>query len=143
MPSSAAPPPIAPLRRNELLREHVKEPHDMPTQSQAARAYEAAASHRSMREQQADVFRHFNGALRAANGAGAIARARALADNRRLWGTVVGLMSDPANPLPAPLRASIISVGLAVQREMDRDDPDLNFLVSANENIAAGLAGEV
>ena len=45
--------------------------HEMQTQTQATRAYQAAASHRSLREQQADVFRHFNGALRAARGAGA------------------------------------------------------------------------
>jgi flagellar protein FlaF len=109
----------------------------------AVRAYQSAASHRSLREQQADVFRHFNGALRAARNNGTIARARALAGNRRLWGSVVDLMMDPDNPLPAQLRASIVSVGLAVQREMDRDDPDVDFLLSANESIAAGLAGEI
>ncbi len=114
----------------------------MQTPTQATRAYQAAASHRSLREQQADVFRHFNGALRAARGAGAIPRARAFADNRRLWVSVIGLVSDPDNPLPAPLRASIVSVALAVQREMDRDDPDFEFLVTANENMAAGLSGE-
>jgi flagellar biosynthesis activator protein FlaF len=113
----------------------------MQTMRQAARAYQAAASHRSMREQQADVFRYVNGALRAARGAGAIPRARAIGDNRRLWITLVGLLSDPANPLPAALRASIISIAMAVQRAMDRDSPDFDFLISVNENMAAGLSG--
>ncbi len=88
------------------------------------------------------MFRYVNGALRAARAAGAIPRARALADNCRLWTTVVGLLSDPANPLPAPLRGSIISVAMAVQRVMDRDKPDLDFLISINESIAAGLSGD-
>ena len=52
--------------------------------------------------------------------AGPIPRVRALADNRRLWLTVADLMRDPENALPLELRASIVSVGLAVQREMDR-----------------------
>lgn len=113
----------------------------MQTMMQAARAYQAAASHRSLREQQADVFRYVNGALRAARTAGAIPRARAIADNRRLWVTLVGLLSDPANPLPAALRGSIISIAMAVQRAMDQDSPDLDFLISVNENMAAGLSG--
>jgi flagellar biosynthesis regulator FlaF len=40
------------------------------------------------------------------------------------------------------LRASLISVGLAVQREMDTDQPDAVFLASVNDNIAAGLSGQ-
>jgi flagellar biosynthesis activator protein FlaF len=113
----------------------------MRTIMQAARAYQAASSHRSLRDQQADVFRYVNGALRAARAGGAVPRVRAVADNRRLWNTVIGLMSDPANPLPAALRGSIISVAMAVQRAMDQDRPDLDFLISVNESIAAGLSG--
>ena len=45
--------------------------------------------------------------------------------------------------LPPDLRASIVSVGIAVQREMTRDNPDLDFLISINDNIAAGLAAPV
>ena len=67
---------------------------------------------------------------------------RALADNRRLWMTVHDLMRDPDNSLPAQLRASIVSVGLAVQREMDRDSPDFDFLIAINENFAAGLSDQ-
>jgi flagellar protein FlaF len=109
--------------------------------SRAARAYAAAAAHRSLREQEADVFRRANAALRAAREKGPIPRVRALADNRRLWITVLDLLRDPANALPAGLRASIISVGLAVQRELERDEPDLEFLIAINESIAAGLSG--
>jgi flagellar biosynthesis regulator FlaF len=109
--------------------------------SHATRAYQAGAAHRSVREQEADVFRRAIGALRAARAADAISQARALADNRRLWMMVVDLVRDPANRLPVELRAAIASVGLAVQREMDNERPDFDFLIAVNENIAAGLGG--
>jgi len=111
----------------------------MPTLTQGPRAYEAAATHRSLRVQEADVFRRATGALRAARDSDAILRAQAIADNRRLWLTVNDLMRDPLNPLPQELRASIVGVGLAVQREMDGPKPDFDFLIGINENIAAGL----
>ena len=109
--------------------------------NQATRAYEVAATHRTEREQEADVFRRAIGALKTARGADPLQRVRAIADNRRLWLTVSDLMSDPSNALPKELRAGIVSVGLAVQRGMDRDSPDFDFLIAVNENIAAGLAG--
>jgi flagellar protein FlaF len=112
----------------------------MHTITQAARAYQAATTHRSQREQEADVFRHAIGALKAARGAGPIPRLRALADNRRLWLTVTDLMHDPESGLPMELRASIVSVGLAVQREMDREQPDFGFLIEINQTIAEGLS---
>jgi flagellar protein FlaF len=114
----------------------------MQTMTQAARAYDAAATHRSQRMQEADVFRRATGALKAARDSGPIPRVRAIGDNRRLWLTVAGLMCDPLNPLPQDLRASIVSVGMAVQREMDRDSPDFDFLIAINENIAAGLSDQ-
>ncbi|MEJ0016063.1 MAG: flagellar biosynthesis regulator FlaF [Acetobacteraceae bacterium] len=114
----------------------------MPNVINAARAYEAAANHRSPRAQEADVFRRATGALRAARDANEDSRTRnhALSDNRRLWLAVNDLMRDPLNALPLKLRASIVSVGLAVQREMERDSPDFDFLIAINENIAAGLS---
>jgi flagellar biosynthesis regulator FlaF len=112
----------------------------MQASTQAARAYEAAAVHRSPREQEADIFRRAIGGLKAARGAGPVQRVRALADNRRLWMAVSDLMRDPANGLPMPLRAAIISVGLAVEREMDAEQPDFDYLIDINEQIAAGLA---
>lgn len=113
----------------------------MQTMTQAARAYETAASHRSQRDQEADVFRRASGALKAARDFGSTTGDQAIADNRRLWITVNDLMRDPQNALPQDLRASIVSVGLAVQREMERDRPDFDFLITINENIADGLSG--
>jgi flagellar biosynthesis regulator FlaF len=104
----------------------------------ATQAYATTASRRGPRAQEADVFRYANAMLRRAQGD--TLQARALADNRRLWGTVIDLMRDPTNALPVTLRASIVSVGLSVQREMDKPNPDLEFLISINEDIASGLA---
>jgi flagellar biosynthesis regulator FlaF len=111
----------------------------MQMTSTAHRGYEMSSGLRTLREQEADVFRRVNGALRASEGAGPVQRVRALADNRRLWQAVSDLLRDPANGLPRELRAGLVSIGIAVQREMDRDAPDLNFLVGVNEDIAAGL----
>ncbi len=111
--------------------------------SRAIQAYKNASRYRSQRDQEADVFRHATIALkRARDNVPRIQQIRALADNRRLWMTVTDLMRDPSNTLPEPLRASIISVGLSVQREMDQERPDIDFLIAINENIAAGLAGQ-
>jgi flagellar protein FlaF len=112
----------------------------MQTMMRAARAYQAATTHRSQREQEADVFRHAIGGLISARGAGPIPRLRALADNRRLWLTVTDLMRDPDSGLPVELRASIVSVGLAVQREMDLEQPNFDFLIEINKSIAEGLS---
>lgn len=110
-----------------------------PDFTRAARAYAATASRRSLREQEAAIFRYANVALRRGEEVGGTARSRALADIVRLWNTVVDLVSDPDNALPLELRASIISVGMAVRRSIQSNDPDIEFLISVNENIAAGL----
>src|SRR5579875_3164547 len=93
----------------------------------AARAYQARAADRNFREQEADVFRRATAALRKAQSGDELDRTRAVADNRRLWGTLILILKDPENALPAPLRGSLISVGMAVQRELDADEPDLPF----------------
>jgi len=110
--------------------------------SRAIQAYRTASRYRSQRDQEADVFHHAIAALKGAKDAAAIRKVRALADNRRLWMMVSDLLRDPANALPEPLKASILSVGMTVQREMDQDMPDFDFLISINENIAAGLSGQ-
>ena len=107
-----------------------------------ALAYQQAARHRSVREQEADVFRRVNATLRAAMDKDGIARSQALGDNGRLWLAVMDLLRDPANSLPGPLRASMISVGLAVQREIAEPQPDMRFMIGINDQIAAGLAGQ-
>lgn len=108
----------------------------------AASGYGATASLRPARNQEADVFRQAARSLSAARNGRNIEQIRALADNRRMWMLVIGLMRDPSNALPAELRASIISLGLAVQRESESESPDFDFLVSVNHNMAAGLDGQ-
>lgn len=110
-------------------------------QTQAVRAYRAASAHRGPREQEADVFRRVTGALRAAQQGTPMEQVRAIADNTRLWMMVGDLLRDPDNALPAPLRASIVSVGKALQREMQQPSPDFAFLIAVNEDITAGLSG--
>lgn len=110
-------------------------------QALATRAYRAASGHRGVRDQEADLFRRVNGRLRSAEHGAPIDQARALADNTRLWQMVADLLRDPENALPVGLRASIVSVSQALQREMRQAAPDFAFLISVNENIAAGLSG--
>jgi flagellar biosynthesis regulator FlaF len=107
----------------------------------AARAYQARSADRNLREQEADVFRRATAALRLAQSGDEMSRVRAVADNRLLWGTLGIVLRDPQNALPAPLRASLISVGMAVQRELDQAEPDLPFVIGINEQITAGLLG--
>jgi flagellar protein FlaF len=114
----------------------------MPNVNHAIQAYKTASRYRSQRDREADVFRQAIAGLKSAKDAGPIQQIRALTDNRRLWTTVSDLMRDPGNALPEPLRAGIVSVGLTVQREMDQESPDFDFLISINENIAAGLTGK-
>lgn len=107
----------------------------------ATRAYQARSADRNPREQEADVFRRATAALRQAQAGEQIDLVRAVADNRLLWSTLVLLLRDPQNAMPPPLRGSIISVGMAVQRELDTDEPDLSFVIGINEQITAGLCG--
>jgi flagellar biosynthesis activator protein FlaF len=109
--------------------------------SNALQAYKTASRYRSQRDQEADVFRRATGALKGAREAGPVQQIRALTDNRRLWTTVGDLVRDPANALPEPLRAALLSIGITVQREMDQESPDFDFLIAINETIAAGLTG--
>lgn len=108
---------------------------------QGISAYKAANRQRSPRDVEADVFRQTNTALESGREAGSIAHARAIADNRMLWNTVSGVLQDPSNALPTPLRASIVSLGITVRREMDKPKPDVDFLIRINEEMAAGLGG--
>ncbi|MSP02619.1 MAG: flagellar biosynthesis regulator FlhF [Acetobacteraceae bacterium] len=114
----------------------------MPSENVATRAYAAALINRTPRQQEADVFRLVVARLQAALHADAIARVRALADNRRLWTTVSDLVRDAGNSLPPETRAGIVSIGLTVQKEMDADAPNFDFLITVNKHIAAGLSGE-
>jgi flagellar biosynthesis regulator FlaF len=104
----------------------------------AARAYGASRSALDLRVQEADVFRRVIGGLKGAM-QDASRRPRALSDTRCLWLAVETALADPHNQLPRQLRASIVSIGRAVQRELDEAEPDLGFLVEMSEAIASGL----
>src|ERR1019366_8005611 len=110
----------------------------MPNLNLASRAYAVASVNRTARQQEADILRLVTARLQAARQSGPIARVRALADNRRLWTTVADLVRDGRNPLPPETRAGIMSIGLSVQREMDADAPNFDFLITINKNIADG-----
>lgn len=107
----------------------------------ATRAYQARSADRNLRDQEADVFRRATAALRQAQNDTNVAQTRALADNSLLWTTLVITLKDPDNALPVSLRSSLISVGLAVQREISAKKPDFSFLIGVNEQITAGLMG--
>ena len=106
-----------------------------------ARAYQARSANRNLRDQEADIFRRATAALRHAQSGEELDRVRAIADNSTLWTTVVIALRDPQNALPEALRASIVSVGAAVQREHSAKVPDLPFLIGVNEQMTAGLMG--
>jgi flagellar protein FlaF len=113
----------------------------MPNPQLAARAYTQAAANKSIRAQEADIFLEVTARLRAAGPEGPIARVRALGDNRRLWMLVSDLVRDGNNQLPPETRAGLVSIGLAVQREMESETPNFDFLISINRHIAEGLSG--
>jgi len=113
----------------------------MPNLNLASRAYAAATVNRTIREQEAEIFRLVIARLQAARREGITEQVRALADNRRLWTTVSDLLRDGDNSLPPETRAGLVSIGLTVQREMDADEPNFDFLITINKEIAEGLSG--
>ncbi|MCA3307951.1 MAG: flagellar biosynthesis regulator FlhF [Roseomonas sp.] len=105
----------------------------------ARRAYQITRQAMDPREQEADVFRRVTGALKAALEKDGIARARAIADNRRLWIALDASLRHPANQLPQDTKVTMIQVGRTVMREMENPAPDLAFLIEINEQLTSGL----
>ena len=105
----------------------------------AAKAYNKAATFRSPREQETELFTSVSSLLRRARTASPIERTKALAENERLWVLVMDILRDPANQLPVDLKAALLSLGHASRREMSGDAPDFDFLINLNDNIAMGL----
>ena len=105
----------------------------------ARRAYQQTRQAMAPREQEADVFRRVNGALKVALAQEGIVRARAIADNRRLWIALEASIRHPANQLPQQTKVTMLKVGRAVLREMEGTEPDLGFLIEVNEQVAEGL----
>ncbi|MCK8784664.1 flagellar biosynthesis regulator FlaF [Roseomonas sp. NAR14] len=119
------------------------DPALLPASPPATAAQGAAAYRRRLtpKQMEAEVFTRANRYIRLAlaEDAHPLDRARGLADSRRLWDAVLNLVQDPDNALPAALRASLASVAHAVLRECDAPEPDLRFIATINDNIAAGL----
>ena len=101
----------------------------------------AAAYRRRMtgKQLEAEVFAHATRSIRIAEAGSVLDRARAVADNRRLWGAVHGCVMDPSNALPAELRRQIAGVALTVIRECEVDQPDLSFVATINDQFTSGL----
>ncbi len=114
--------------------------NDLGIARRAERAYAAAAATRSLRAQEAEVFARVIASLRQGAQGSHADRVRALADTSLLWSSVLDQVRDPANQLPERLRAMIASVAMAVQREVQGEQPNFDFLIEVNENIAAGLS---
>ncbi len=111
----------------------------MSSSTRMVKAYDTASALRSPRDQDADVFRHFSALLRSASDD--LSRTRALAGTITLWRTVMAANLDPLNPLPAPLRAQIVSVANAVIRMAEQDQPNLTTIATIGDNFADGLSG--
>jgi len=105
----------------------------------ARRAYQMTRQAMDPREQEADVFRRVTGALKAAMEKDGVLRARAIADNRRLWIALDASLRHPANQSPQDTKVTMIQVGRTVMREMENAAPDLAFLIEINEQLTSGL----
>jgi flagellar protein FlaF len=71
------------------------------------------------------------------------ARIDALDWNRRVWTVLADACAAPDNMLPAPLRASIISLAIWVSRHTSlviRKEDDFEPLIAVNRLIMQGLA---
>jgi flagellar protein FlaF len=70
-------------------------------------------------------------------------RMAALDWNRRMWAALAADCASPANRLPPPLRASIVSLSLFVSRQTSvivRDKLGLELLIDVNRTIMQGLS---
>ncbi|MEZ5939262.1 MAG: flagellar biosynthesis regulator FlaF [Hyphomonadaceae bacterium] len=70
-------------------------------------------------------------------------RAEALSNNRRLWTIMASDCAVEGNPLPAALRAQIISLSLFVDRHSSavlRHNESMDILIDINRSILEGLS---
>jgi flagellar protein FlaF len=102
-------------------------------------------SPQAMRAQEGHALDQVLDLLRAAAKAGHGSRelVTALFQLRRLWGVFLDDLGSPENALPDALRAGIISIGIWVNREIDRirsgATHDLSPLIEINQIIRDGL----
>lgn len=103
-------------------------------------AYSQAQSMRSTRSREADIFRRVAWGLKEAKKSGErMHHVRAISDVRRLWGVVHDSVIHPENQYPDQLKASLASIALAVLREVQAENPDLDFLISVTASVGEGL----
>lgn len=112
------------------------------------RAYQQAATRaESPREMEYRLFAQVTRALMEAaqlDESQVARRTDALDWNRRLWSTLGSDCADPANQLPAPLRASIISLSIWVGKHTTlviRRQEEIEPLIEVNRMIMQGLSG--
>lgn len=102
-------------------------------------------SPQAMRAQEARALDQVIDLLRAAVAAGPGSRevVNALYQLRRLWSIFLDDLNSPENGLPEALRAGIISIGIWVNKEIDRvrtgKTNDLSALIDINQIIRDGL----
>jgi len=108
---------------------------------------QATARTESPREAEYRLFGQVTRALIAAQSADprdARTRFDALDWNRRLWSTLGADCADSGNALPAPLRASIISLSIWVDKHTSaviRREEEIEPLIEINRMIMQGLGG--
>jgi flagellar protein FlaF len=100
---------------------------------------------RSERETERDVIARVTHHLKlaAAKPDDTILAARAVSDNLSLWYVLMTDLAAEGNQLPIELRGRLISVGMAVVREcerQERDKIDIDFLIGVNQALVDGLS---
>jgi len=102
-------------------------------------------SRQTMRMRERQAMDRVIAMLRAAQEKGPHSRERvaALYDLRRLWMIFLSDLNDPNNELPDQLRAGLISIGIWMNKEIDRVRSgltnDLTPMIEINELIRDGL----
>jgi len=102
-------------------------------------------SHQTMRAREREAMDRVIGMLRAAQERGPQSRERvdALYYLRRLWMIFINDLKDPNNELPDQLKAGIISIGIWMNKEIDRvrggQTNDLTPMIEINQLICDGL----
>jgi flagellar protein FlaF len=102
-------------------------------------------SHQVMRARERSAMDRVIDMLRAARDRGAKSReaVEAIYYLRRLWAIYLDDLRDPENELPEQLRAGIISIGIWMNKEIDRfrtgQTNDLTPIIEINEIIRDGL----
>jgi len=70
-----------------------------------------------------------------------------LLNNRRLWAIFISTVTNPSNPLPAPIRQNVANLGLfVINRTLailaNPRAESLAVLIRINREVAAGLLGQ-